>query len=465
VAAADHTGIRLWDPQTAQAVGELAEPGLADMCTMTTTSTDTWPRVVSGHVDGTIVFWNPATGSCLTREATQSGWVKVISLAHDLVVSNGMGANLTVWRASDATPVASIAIPPGAWLHAAGRVDGSDLAILRDENRTVHLWNLTEQKAVGEPLVLHKIAKLWACAFGVVDGVPVVFTGINAPPDIGSIVCDAVNWPAVRQALPDAGWGPMSAALTSTAEQTVLSIGGADGVLRRFTWTNNRFVPTSTVTAHDNGIDNVVFWNHNGRTVEITGGRDGAVRTWPPGSSDSRTEAGPYLRLHRHVLAYADTGMLLLGLDRDGRLRRWDAASGAALGASPGLPEPAASSRVDAMTACQIGERPVVVAGYDDGRLAILDLNTGEVIDELVVSDSAVMALHLAPVPGTPVVVCATADGAISCYDLDQSTWITRGTRLYDSGGVELDTTYLDGRRIAALAQTVVATGNYSSRF
>lgn len=64
-------------------------------------------------------------------------------------------------------------------------------------------------------------------------------------------------------------------------------------------------------------------------------------------------------------------------------------------------------------------------------------------------SDSAVVVLRAAPSPGTPVIVCASADGAISCYDLDQSTWITRGTRLYQSGGIELDTTYIDGRRIA----------------
>jgi WD40 repeat protein len=450
VAAADRTAVRLWDPQTARAVGELAEPGLADIVAMTTTTTDTGPRVVTGHADGTITFWNPVTGSCVAREATQSGGVTATVLAHDLVVSDGMGANLTLWRVSDATPIASIAIPPGAQLRTAGRVDDLDLAILYEENRTVQLWNLTNQEAVGEPLVLHEKASLWACAFGVVDGVPVVFTGINGwgdgSSDAGSSVRDVVSWPAMKQVLPDAGWGPESAALTSTAEQTALSIGGADGVLRRFTWADDRFVPASKMTAHDSDITTVAFWNHNGRTVEITGGRDGAVRTWQAGSSDSLTEAGPDLWRRSHVLSNTDTGVLLLGPDRDRRLSKWDVATGDNLGALTGLSERAASST---MTACRIGDRPVVVAGYHDGWLAILDVNTGEVIDELVVSDSAVVALRVAPSPGTPVVVCVSADGAISCYDLDQSTWMTRGTRLYDSGGVELDTIHLDGRRIA----------------
>ncbi len=52
VATADRTAIRLWDPQTASAVGELTEPELAEIWSMTTTSTDTGPRVVTGHADG-----------------------------------------------------------------------------------------------------------------------------------------------------------------------------------------------------------------------------------------------------------------------------------------------------------------------------------------------------------------------------------------------------------------------------
>ncbi|MGH4007532.1 MAG: WD40 repeat domain-containing protein [Pseudonocardiaceae bacterium] len=460
VAAADRTVIRLWDPQTASAVGELADPGLADIQTMTVTSTDTGPRVVTGHADGTIAFWNPTTGSCITREAawqTHSGYVTVIRLDHDLVVSDGTGANLTLWRASDAAPVGSIAIPPRAQLHAAGRVHDIDLAILAQEKkRTVHLWNITKQEAVGEPLVLEK-GQLWACTFGVVDGTPVVFTGINsegsASSDAGSSVRNTVSWPATKQALPDAGWGPMSVALRSTAEQTALSIGGADGVLRRFTWTEDRFVLTSKVTAHDGGIDNVAFWNHNGHTIEITGGRDGAIRAWQALNSDPPTnEPWPYLRGNRHVLANANAGMLLLGPDRDGRLSRWDATTGGNLGAMPGLSEHTSSSKVCAMTACRVGDRPVVVAGYDDGSMAILDLNSGVLIDKLVVSDSAVVALCVAPSPGAPVVVCSTADGAISCYELDQATWITRGSGLYDSGAevdLELDTTHLDSRRVA----------------
>jgi WD40 repeat protein len=276
-----------------------------------------------------------------------------------------------------------------------------------------------------------------------------VFTHIATHSEAGSSVRDVVNWPAIRQTLSDTGSGSLSAALTSTAEHIALSLGGADGVLRRFTWADNRFVPTAKMTAHDGGIDNVVFWNHNGCTVEITGGRDGAVRTWQTGSSDSLAETGPNMRRHSHVLADTDMGTLLVGLDRDGQLSRWDAATGDNLGALPGLSEHAASSAVQTMTACRIGDRPIVLAGYDNGQLTLLDPNTGDVIDELVVSDSAPVALRAAPSPGTPVVVCASADGAISCYDLDQSTWITRGTRLYDSGGVELATTCMDGRRIA----------------
>jgi len=244
----------------------------------------------------------------------------------------------------------------------------------------------------------------------------------------------------------------MSAALTSTAEQTALSIGGGDGVLRRFTWTDDRFVLTAKVTAHDGGIDNVAIWNHKGSAVEITGGRDGAVRTWQALNSDPLTETWPPMWGNSHVLANTNAGMLLLGPDRDGQLSRWDVTIGTNLGALPGLSKRVSLNKVRTMTTCRIDDRPVVVAGYDDGWIAILDLNAGVLIDELVVSDSAVVALYVAPSPGAPAVVCSTADGAISCYDLDQSRWITRGTRLYHSRAErapELGITHLDGRRIA----------------
>ncbi len=455
VASADRTVIRLWDPQTASAVGELAEPGFTDICSMTATSTDTGPRVVTGHADGTIAFWNPATGSYIAREAAWQGLGWVTSLAHDLVVSDGTGANLTLWRASDATPVGSIAIPAGAYLHAAGRVDDIDLAILQEKKRAVHLWNLTKRESVGEPLALHEKAELWACCFGVVDGASVIFTGINCgdSSDVDSSVRDTASWPATKQTLPDAPWGPLSAALTSTAEQTVLSIGGGDGVLYRFTWTEDRFVLMSQVTAHDGGIDNVAFWNHNGCTVAITGGRDGAIRAWSVLSSDSLTDAWPRMWGGRnsHTLANADSRMLLLGPDSDGQLSRWDVATGTNLGALPGLSERSSSSTVCATTTYLIDDRPVVVAGYDDGSITILDLNAGAPINELSVSDSAVLALRIASSPGAPVLVCSTADGAISCYNLDKFTWTTKGGRIYNSG-TELrtfDTTHLDGRRIA----------------
>jgi WD40 repeat protein len=229
----------------------------------------------------------------------------------------------------------------------------------------------------------------------------------------------------------------------STAKHTALSVGCANGTLRRFTWTDDHFVLTSKVTAHDGGIDHVAFWNHNGRAMEITGGRDGAVRFWQALVNDSLTDPVPQMRRNTHVLAKANTGTLLLGPDHDGRLCGWDVATGASLGPLTGLSEHVWQT----MTLCRIGDRSAVIVEYN-GRATILDLNGGTLIDAFTVSGPRVSALQVVASPGSPVLVCATEDGAISCYDLDQSRWITRGSRLHESK-FELDTIHLDGRRTA----------------
>jgi WD40 repeat protein len=172
------------------------------------------------------------------------------------------------------------------------------------------------------------------------------------------------------------------------------------------------------------------------------------VRVWPTLTS-AGTDTAPSMWNNTHVPVETDTGILLVGPDgHDGRLSAWDVATGTSVGPIGVLHDDVWSRKVNTTAACRIDDHPIVVAGYDDETIAILDLNARILRDELPVSGSAVRDLHLATPPGSTVVVCATTDGAICCYDLDRSRWITEKHHFYDSSFM-LDTIRLDDRRIA----------------
>jgi len=437
VATAEQGAVRLWDLKSGRSAGEFVATEFTDIVSMTIIATDQGPQVVTGHIDDTIVFWNPIDESRIVRKTRSTRGRELVSLAHDLLLSDGPDGSLMLWKASNTSLMASIAVPGGAVLWAAGRVGSTDFAVLHHyEQRSVYLWNLSTQESIGEPLTYHNEVSLWECAIGSVYEAPVVFTAFAGksclvPDGLNCCLRKIDSWPDVMYAFPGR-LTAMSVAMNSTAEGTIISIGDVLGKFSRFILSNDRFVLAATVEAHDGGVDNLAFSSHDGRLVEITGGRDGAVRLWQT-LPETTSEMALRMDSHTHVVTEVGSRQVLVGPGKNGGLSACDVTTGTNFDLLNGLTERLSSRMANASVACRVGDCSIMIVGYDDGTLAVLNLDEETVLDEITVSDSSVESLGVVTSSGPPVVVCATADGAISSYNLTDRSWIARTNHLYDS--------------------------------
>lgn len=466
IAIYDRTSIHLWDPISEHSIGMLDHPGLADIMTAASVSTDAGPRITTGHADGALVFWNPENGDCSIRQAVSpesAADIAVASIGHNMVIVGGKDGIATVWRAGDAMAERCVILPAGWRIVTASRLDDIDYALLIDEGeRFVRFWNLVSGQVIGESVEILGGTELWACALGVVGDMPVAFVGISGGRLKGNSACLIGGPRPALQANIDAGWGPMSAVFTRRACPPRLSIGGADGLIRRFIWEGSRFVAAETVVAHENDIEALRFLEHDGVEFEISGSRDGAIRAWPDSVHVESSSPVVEMRSDSHIVAQAADGQVIVGQGRD-QIARWSTKTGRELGPLVGSAgTDAERGKVTAMAHAQVEGRPLVIAGYSDGSITVYHLETGEVLSATSVG-SPVDRLRVAGPKDAagPVLVCASG-GAISTFDLARSVWIVRD-RMVGGGAPEyfaIDVVEVDGHRLAVTVGTESAVGS-----
>jgi WD40 repeat protein len=468
IATCDRTSIRLWDVAAGHELEVLAAPGSASIAAMVATSSDLGPRIVTRHVDGNLGFWNPETGGCTFRRAARPGLggesAGVFAVDRDVVLVETAAGLVTVWRASDARSIGHYPLPTGSRPMAAARLDGVDHAVLlcEGDRRRARIWDLAADRAVGEPFVLDDEVELWSAVLGLLEGRPAAFLGNAGGPHSGRSesaciheMCDQ-GWTSV----PEAGWGPLSAVLARQAESFELRVGGADGTLRRLRWDGRTFRRTTTVIAHEAGIEAVAVTGRGQEIVDMTAGRDGAIRAWSPSvGSTAEPDLAP-MWPGSHVVLRLGSRSVLLGVENDGTIRRWDAGSGAPLEPLR-LRHEAASSGGRVMGVVEVGAAGEVLTAvaFSNGSVLVFRPGTGEVVTAVAIG-SPLEHLRVAPAAhgGGPMLVCCAADGVISTYDLDRSAWVVRRRRIHpDEGPIDLDVLVLDGRRLAAATGSVRA--------
>jgi len=438
VAAADQNAIRLWDPNVATAVREFSFTDFGAVQSLTATSAKAGTRVITRHAGGGVAFWDPATGSSVSRsEIGSDSFGVVMKLAPDLVLTGDSSSYLTLWRASDATAVRTINVPTGVELKAAGRLNGLDLAVLWHESqRAIYLWNLEKQEAVGTPLILHEGTSLWSSAIGIIDGSPKVIIAMNGkwdmfPDGVNAWIVEVDHWPSEKQDLPGLGWGPMSTVLWSGREGAVMSVGGADGMIRRFEWIDGQFCLLATTVAHDGGVDHLCFLDHEGRMVEVSGGRDGVVRSWLTSSDKRPIGSLQIISNTAQVVIAHGRRTKLLGLDSDGRLNSYSVDTGVRIDIPAYRSRHLQSKTVTGTASCEIHGREILLAAFKDGWIAMVDGGKFDQVAEFCVSGGYVTELAAITWKGASIAVCAVSDGTIACYDLNRQRWTTRSQRIF----------------------------------
>lgn len=89
--------VRIWDVATGNRLAALADGRARGISAIAV-----WPdgnMLVTGHTDGSLVFWSEQTGAAVARRAAHGGWVQAIAVSPDgrTIISGGPDDVVKVW--------------------------------------------------------------------------------------------------------------------------------------------------------------------------------------------------------------------------------------------------------------------------------------------------------------------------------------------------------------------------------
>ncbi|MFI9273440.1 WD40 repeat domain-containing protein [Kitasatospora sp. NPDC052896] len=164
------------------------------------------------------------------------------------------------------------------------------------------------------------------------------------------------------------------------------------------------------------GMGSVAALAVDGRLHVVTGDFDGRLRRWDPATGG---ECGAPLRGHRGVVHAVAAGWLgerpvLVSGGSDQTVRRWDLMTGQPMG----RPLRGHRGEVHAVTVVQAGGRLLAVSGAKDRTLRVWDVATGELVGRpLTGHTDGVLALSATVAGGRAVIVSGGADGMLRAWD------------------------------------------------
>ncbi|WP_431676017.1 WD40 repeat domain-containing protein [Kitasatospora sp. KL5] len=138
---------------------------------------------VAGCEDGTLHWWDPATGEKLGRAATDhTGGVRDLATAvldgRPVAVTGGSNGTVRVWDLAEGEPVGEVRADDGGRIVslATAPVEGRPVVVAGSTDGMLRVWDLAALTRSGELLTIHT-GNVQALATAVVDGRPVAVTG------------------------------------------------------------------------------------------------------------------------------------------------------------------------------------------------------------------------------------------------------------------------------------------------
>jgi len=163
------------------------------------------------------------------------------------------------------------------------------------------------------------------------------------------------------------------------------------------------------------GVTGVALGSVDGRSIVVSGFRDGTIRRWDAGSGTLIGE--PFAWPSGWISAIAlDAGRSIVACGHeDMTIRRWDARSGAAIGA----PLEGHFGRVTSVALGVDGGRAIIASGSEDQTVRLWDAGTGEALGvPLRGHHGRVSAVALARLGDRTIVVSAGWDATIRVWDV-----------------------------------------------
>ncbi|WP_369044384.1 caspase family protein [Streptomyces sp. Midd1] len=351
-----------------------------------------------------------------------TGFISAASLvragAATLLASTAYDDTVRIWQLEEGTSLGEplegftrLVGTEGPPAPALGRVDGTLVAITA-YSREVRMWDLATSQPIGEPLcgVNHALVS--------VDVVPA--------PGGGEMVVTGSGDGTVR--FHDLGDGTQSAAHVASAAQSVFDMSSAqwDGetVVVRGSWMEVEawgLTPRRRLGKHAGSSWRTCLHSLEDGFVVVSASGDHTLHAW-----DLRTRSPVCPPMSGHTAEVMDLrpyrvgdSDLVASASADGTVRLWDLRTGEQFAEPIGGHGRGAFS-VDFARL----DRHMVVAGAGDGRVRFWDLadwsNAGI---ELEPFPSAVRALRVADISGTPMLIAADGYGITRVWDLRSAGW------------------------------------------
>lgn len=206
-----------------------------------------------------------------------------------------------------------------------------------------------------------------------------------------------------------------SVAVGELGARSVAVSGGEDGTVR--TWDLMTGTPVGdALSGHQGSVEAVTILELGASTVAVSGGIDGTLRVWDLAGA---TQLGEPLTGHSGSVEAVTVGMVngrtvAVSGGIDGTLRVWDLAGTRQLGkALTGHSGP-----VEAVAVGTVGGQTVAVSGGSDGTVRVWDLAGGTLIRELTRARKPVKALAMETIAGMAVAVVGSDDGRVQLWDV-----------------------------------------------
>ncbi len=273
--------------------------------------------LASGHRDGAVRIWDPATGAELRSLSGHWSWVPAICFSDDgaLLASAGSDSTVRVWDPATGVEVQHLSGHMSGVRGVAFSPEGKLLASA-GEDGTVRVWD------VAEGVQLHALSGHRGWVRGVAfspDGKLLASGGS----DDNIRLWDPAEGVQLRQL---AGHRSGTWDVAFSPDGKLLASGGSDDEVRL--WNPASGEMRSSLSGHDARVRRVAF-SPNGQLL-ASAGADSTVRIWDPTSGIMlRTIDGQ--RGREPAIDFSADGQLLAGTGKDESLRLLDPANGAEL--------------------------------------------------------------------------------------------------------------------------------------
>jgi WD40 repeat protein len=319
-------------------------------------------------------LWETATGRPLGQSLNQSGPASSVTFSPDgktFVTRGGDGSTARLWETATGRPIGQ-ALKHSAWIRSVSFSPDGRTILTGSFDKTARLWDASSGQPIGQPMqhpgLVYSVAfspdsrtiltgcqdhmaRQWDVATGRPVGQPIEHSGevrsVAFSPDGGSVLTGSVDktvrlWDAVTgQPL----GRPMmhQAAVYSVAfgpDGRSVFTAGEDGIARLWDCEPGQNLGRLLEYVSDGAVVGLRYeyegdavteaFSPDGKTL-FTAGRDGKVWRWDTASGQRRGQPLT-LAIEIAAIALSGDGKMILTANHDKSVRLWDAASGQPLG-------------------------------------------------------------------------------------------------------------------------------------